>query len=63
MDAMIVKIARIAQGALNVNIANNVQPVMDVRTHQIWINVIIVKTVRSAKIVVRAMAVITVIIV
>ena len=63
MDAMIVKIAKIAQGALNVNIANNVQPVMDARTHQIWMNVIIVKTVRSAKIVVRAMAVITVIIV
>ena len=33
MDVMIVKIARIAQGALNVNIANNVQSVMDVRTH------------------------------
>ena len=63
MDAIIVKIAKIAQGALNVNIANNVQSVMDVRTHQIWMNVIIVKTVRSAKIVVRAMAVITVIIV
>ena len=51
MNAIIVKIAKIAQGALNVNIANNVQ------------SVIIVKTVRSAKIVVRAMAVITAIIV